>query len=88
MHEPPADGVPLQFSIGAFGGARKRPLAAVPAKAGPSGFRATVDGNASPHPACGGTRRGAAPLEGDCQKVTRMVPTKLFCVTGFGVTAT
>jgi hypothetical protein len=42
MHEPPADGVPLRFSIGAFGWVRKRPLAAVPAKAEPSGFAATV----------------------------------------------
>ena len=88
MHEPPADGVPLRFSIRAFGGACKRPLAAVPAKAETRGFAATVHENASPRPVRGGTRRGAALLEGNCQKVTRMVPTKLFCVTGLGVTAT
>ena len=88
MHGPPADDVPLRFSIGAFGGVRKRPLAAVPAKAGPSDFTATVHESAPPHPAQSGTRRSPALDEDDCQKVTRRVPTKLFCVTGFGVTAT
>ena len=66
------------MSMGGFDLTRKRPLAAHPRK----------HGSADSRPQCMALDLRSLDKEQPCQKVTRTVPTKLFCVTGFGVTAT